>query len=205
MADHFLGALKELERRTHDNKLIFSEILSERLDALAESMVSQVLSDNDYMKVFELYYQKYQKLEKKKAMMYCILRIQQMAEYKKNVKLRNLVNKVEFSSNLDEYTREFLKKKRPYYKNMQIDFKKKVLLFGFILTTCFLILSVLVLKMSFLWGWILSVVFYFLIYFGLVKVGYPYFFETRLEMMQEELDPLCLALDMAVHSMKKET
>ena len=80
MADHFLGALKEIERRSRDNTLIFSDVLSERLDGIAESMISTKLSDNDYMKLLELYYQKYHKQEKKKAMMYCILRIQQMAE-----------------------------------------------------------------------------------------------------------------------------
>ena len=68
MADHFLGALKEIERRSRDNTLIFSDVLSERLDGIAESMISTKLSDNDYMKLLELYYQKYHKQEKKKAM-----------------------------------------------------------------------------------------------------------------------------------------
>ena len=88
MADHFLGALKEIERRSRDNTLIFSDVLSERLDGIAESMISTKLSDNDYMKLLELYYQKYHKQEKKKAMMYCILRIQQMDRMQENEKIQ---------------------------------------------------------------------------------------------------------------------
>ena len=99
MADHFLGALKEIERRSRDNTLIFSDVLSERLDGIAESMISTKLSDNDYMKLLELYYQKYHKQEKKKAMMYCILRIQQMAECKKMKKFnKNIKNTLKLIS-----------------------------------------------------------------------------------------------------------
>ena len=162
MADHFLGALKEIERRSRDNTLIFSDVLSERLDGIAESMISTKLSDNDYMKLLELYYQKYHKQEKKKAMMYCILRIQQMAECKKMKKFNKNIKNIEFSDSFDEYTLAFLNKKRPYYKNMALDFKKKA-------------------------------------YITLIRVGYPYVFENRLMVLQEEIDPLCLAVDLSVH------
>ena len=36
MADHYLGALKEIERRAQNNILVFSDVLSERLDVVAE-------------------------------------------------------------------------------------------------------------------------------------------------------------------------
>ena len=65
MADHFLGALKEIERRAQNNILVFSDVLSERLDVIAQSMISKPLSDNDYLKLAELYYKKFSKdLEK---------------------------------------------------------------------------------------------------------------------------------------------
>ena len=49
MADHFLGALKEIERRAQNNILIFSDVLSERLDVIAKNMVLKPVSDNDYL------------------------------------------------------------------------------------------------------------------------------------------------------------
>lgn len=199
MADYFLGALKEIERRSRDNSLIFSDVLSERLDGIAESMISTKLSDNDYMKLLELYYQKYHKSEKKKAMMYCILRIQQMAEYKKIKKFNKNVKNIEFNGDFDEYTLAFLNKKRPYYKNMALDFKKKALFISLFISIIFLFLIVLVCNVNFIFSWILSVIIYASSYFVLIRVGYPYVFENRLMVLQEELDPLCLAVDLSVH------
>ena len=204
MADHFLGALKEIERRSHDNALIFTEVLSERLDEITESMISSKLSDNDYMKLLELYYQKYHKMEKKKAMMYCILRIQQMAECKKQRKPNTNIKNVEFSEEFDEYTQAFLNKKRPYYKNMQDDFKKKAMLIS--LAVAIIVMSVLVLAchVHFITGWIISLILFVGIYILLSKIGYPYVFENQLTALQEELDPLCLALDLSVHPNSRE-
>lgn len=199
MADHFLGALKEIERRSRDNTLIFSDVLSERLDGIAESMISTKLSDNDYMKLLELYYQKYHKQEKKKAMMYCILRIQQMAECKKMKKFNKNIKYIEFSDSFDEYTLAFLNKKRPYYKNMALDFKKKALFISLIISIIFLALIVLVCNVSFVLSWILSLIMYVGSYITLIRVGYPYVFENRLMVLQEEIDPLCLAVDLSVH------
>ena len=69
MADHFLGALKEIERRAQNNILVFSDVLSERLDVIAQSMISKPLSDNDYLKLAELYYKKL--FERKKVNREC--------------------------------------------------------------------------------------------------------------------------------------
>ena len=79
MADHFLGALQALERRAQDNVLVFSDVLTERLDALAGSMLEQPISTNDYSKTLELHYQKYQRFENQEGMIFCVLRMQQLA------------------------------------------------------------------------------------------------------------------------------
>ena len=162
-------------------------------------MISTKLSDNDYMKLLELYYQKYHKQEKKKAMMYCILRIQQMAECKKMKKFNKNIKNIEFSDSFDEYTLTFLNKKRPYYKNMALDFKKKALFISLFISIIFLALIVLVCNVSFVLSWILSLIMYVGSYITLIQVGYPYVFENRLMVLQEELDPLCLAVDLSVH------
>ena len=36
VADHFLGALKEIERRAQNNILVFSDVLTERLEVIAQ-------------------------------------------------------------------------------------------------------------------------------------------------------------------------
>ena len=61
MADHYLGALKEIERRAQNNILVFSDVLSERLDVVAENMVANPMSDNDFLKLYEMYYTRFSK------------------------------------------------------------------------------------------------------------------------------------------------
>ena len=84
MADHFLGALKEIERRAQNNILVFSDVLSERLDVIAQSMISKPLSDNDYLKLAELYYKKFSKEKNKQGMLFCLLRMQQIVFLKEH-------------------------------------------------------------------------------------------------------------------------
>lgn len=202
MADHYLGALKELERRTHDNKLIFSTILSERLDDITQAMIQEPISDNDYMKVMELYYQKYFKMEKKKAMMYCLLRIQQINEYKKKPRLQKQVHLIEFSSEYDSYTLEFLNKKRDYHKRLLVNYKKRALLLSFLFMVFLLTLIVLVFKFPFLFGWIVSILVYVISYFFIIQKGFPAFYEAHLDSLKEELDVLNLSLDEGIFTGK---
>ena len=56
MADHFLGALKEIERRAQNNILVFSDVLTERLEVIAQNMVGKSISDNDYLKLSVLFF-----------------------------------------------------------------------------------------------------------------------------------------------------
>lgn len=198
MADYFLGALKELERRSRDNILVFSTVLSERLDDLIASMIRHPISDNDYLKVMELYYQKFQKMEKKDAMMYCLLRIQQISNYKENVRLQKKVRFIEFSGNYDDFTLEFLNKKRPYYKNMQTEFKKRALVISLLASIIFLIVSVLVFQVKFLIGWFLSLLIYIGFYFWISKRGYFHFFESRMRDLNGEVDSLLIDFDKGI-------
>ena len=78
MADHFLGALKEIERRAQNNILVFSDVLSERLDVIAQSMISKQLSDNDYLSWLNCIIKKFSKEKNKQGMLFCLLRMQQI-------------------------------------------------------------------------------------------------------------------------------
>ena len=108
MADHFLGALKEIERRAQNNILVFSDVLSERLDVIAQSMISKQLSDNDYLKLAELYYKKFSKEKNKQGMLFCLLRMQQIVFLKEHTDKQTDDIKLEFS----HYKSFFIKKKK---------------------------------------------------------------------------------------------
>ena len=116
MADHFLGALKEIERRAENNILVFSDVLTERLEVIAQNMVGKSISDNDYLKLLELYYKKFSKDENKQAMLFCLLRMQEVVFYKEHKENQDDLSKMEFNEEYDSITKAFLFRKRDYYQ-----------------------------------------------------------------------------------------
>ena len=111
-ADHFLGALKEIERRAENNILVFSDVLTERLEVIAQNMVGKSISDNDYLKLLELYYKKFSKDENKQAMLFCLLRMQEVVFYKEHKENQDDLSKMEFNEEYDSITKAFLFRKR---------------------------------------------------------------------------------------------
>ncbi len=108
MADHFLGALKEIERRAQNNILVFSDVLTERLEVIAQNMVGKSISDNDYLKLLELYYKKFSKDENKQAMLFCLLRMQEVVFYKEHKENQDDLSKMEFNEEYDSITKKRL-------------------------------------------------------------------------------------------------
>ncbi|WP_279070338.1 hypothetical protein [Faecalicoccus pleomorphus] len=202
MADYFLGALKALERRSKDNVLIFSDVLTERLDALVESMIYQKISDNDYLKTLELYYKKYQRFENHKGMYFCILRMQQIMQLKNVRKRQENWHYLEFTSDVDSEVQEFLKAHKSYYQNAIYEYARVFLLILLAVTIAILVLSVLVFQVPFLIGWLVSIAFYAGVWFFGKQKGIDFLMEKQIQKLYPDLDTLCQRLDCCV--MKKQ-
>lgn len=195
MADHFLGALKEIERRSENNILIFSDVLSERLETIASNMIDKVISDNDYLKLLELYYNKFLKEEKKEAMYYCVYRMQQVQAIKESKNDDKRVNLIEFSENYDEVTKAFLNRKKPFYQRLQL---KKYIHFIYLDTLFFIVLIILfVLLFHFSFAitliglcilWIVCLILYY-------EYGMYYAYQKELDIKSKEVDPILLSID----------
>lgn len=156
MADHFLGALKQIERRSDHNKVGFSGVLQERLDELAQSMIFSPMSDNDYLKVLELYYQKYNFEKNVEAKTFCLLRMQMVDLAKKNEKYRYLFPALQFSQDHDSKTQEFLEKKRSILKYFYDHFMRRLVIVFTLVTIIMMFFFVLALSMPFVSGVIVS-------------------------------------------------
>ncbi len=195
MADHFLGGLKEIERRCENNILIFSDVLSERLEKLASNMVDKEISDNDYLKLLELYYNKFLKEEKKEAMYYCVYRMQQIQSIKESKKKDKRVSLIEFSDHYDEITKAFLDRKKPFYHRFRL---KQYIHFIYLDTLAFILflaLVVLIIHLSFaisLIGlfilWITGLILYY-------EYGMDYAFQKELDIKSKEVDRVLLKID----------
>lgn len=203
MADHFLGALQALERRAQDNVLVFSDVLTERLDALAGSMLEQPISTNDYSKTLELYYQKYQRFENQEGMIFCVLRMQQLAMIVKKKKKPSFQYQ-EISPKLDERIQLFLNKHKEMYQKLREDSLRIWILASLAGAIGLMIVSVLLAHVPFMIGWLAALA----LWIGLLVYGYCFKIEKNLEKqivsLYPKLDDLHVLLDKSAMKTKKK-
>lgn len=203
MADHFLGALQALERRAQDNVLVFSDVLTERLDALAGSMLEQPISTNDYSKTLELYYQKYQRFENQEGMIFCVLRMQQLAMIVKKKKKPSFQYQ-EISPKLDERIQLFLNKHKEMYQKLREDSLRIWILTSLAGAIGLMIVSVLLAHVPFMIGWLAALA----LWIGLLVYGYCFKIEKNLEKqivsLYPKLDDLHVLLDQSAMKTKKK-
>ena len=190
MADHFLGALKEIERRAQNNILVFSDVLTERLEVIAQNMVGKSISDNDYLKLLELYYKKFSKDENKQAMLFCLLRM-----HKEN---QNDLIKMEFNEEYDSITKAFLSRKRDYYQITLKNIFQRFILLDTLAYIVFLLVFVLLIHISFRVSFILLVILWALVLFFAKKKGVPYFYNSRIQTLLQDVDSTLLQVDQSI-------
>lgn len=200
MADYFLGALKEIERRAQNNILVFSDVLSERLSVIAQNMVLKPISDNDYLKLFEMYYKKFSKEENKQAMLFCLLRMQQVAFYKENKAWQSTLKNMEFNEEYDSTTKAFLSRKRDYFQNTLNHILQRFIVLDTLAYIVLLILFVLVFHVSFKISCILLLICWGIVLFLAKKYGVQYFFDSQIESLYQGVDRVLIQVDQSVFS-----
>jgi len=196
VADHFLGALKEIERRAQNNILVFSDVLSERLDVIAQSMISKPLSDNDYLKLAELYYKKFSKEKNKQGMLFCLLRMQQIVFLKEHTDKQTDDIKLEFSEEIDAITKAFLSRKRNYYQNSLRNIFQRFILLDTLAYV--LLLMLLLFHIPFKVAFILLVLAWIVVLVYAKQKGVPYFYDSRIQTLSQEVDSTFLQVDQGI-------
>ena len=183
MADIYLQSIKEIERRCKDSVLIFSDVLGQRLDELAGAMVESRMSDNDDIELCKIYYQRYLKEENRTGMIFCLLRIQQLLQFKRKKRFQSFFPSLSFSSYCDSELKSFLVNKRYYYKVYLDAFKEKLIVLDMLFCIGFMYLFVLVFHFSFAWILCLVTGLGILIY----VVGVYFYFDRYLEQIMEKM------------------
>lgn len=198
MSDRFLGSLKNIERMMEKEMFDYSAQTLQQLDDVAVSMIDEDMSDNDYMKVMELYARKYNKSGNKQGRTFCVLRIQQVLEARKKEKNQKQFPRLEFTKTLDAKTKEFVKGFRNYIQYYRNTYKSNLLKLDVGLTIAIMVFTVLVLQIPFFVGWGASMVFFV----GLFWVGYAYGFpkvmDDQIDTLIQFTDPYCESIDKSV-------
>ena len=178
MADIFLQSIKEIERRSKDNVLIFSDVLTERLTELAQAMIDARMSDNDYIKLCEVYWLYYKK--------------------ENNVQGMFLFPSLTFSNQLDTDTRSFLLEKKYEYKIRYHQFKKKLAVIDMILMIILLYILILVFHISFFRGWFFTLWIGFGIYFIATFYIFDRILESSIESLRKNIHPIHAKVDISI-------
>ncbi len=200
MEEKFMDSLISLELRIQASQSPNAAVLMDRLDDLSLSMLHEDMTDDEYLKWMQLYAQKYIRSNNKKALRYCLMRMEQVIAYGDQPRKQRQFPHLVFTDKKNPTIVEFMKAQTSIYQRNRIRFTRRILQITVILFCLLLPFHVLLLGMSFFAGWFLSVLLCGLFFY----IGQGYYFERMLEEQFERLshsvDTNCLAVDEAVRS-----
>lgn len=200
MEDKYINSLKTLERRMDDSVVFYSVSLMETLDDIALSMLQEDMTDNDYLKLLQLYAIKYKKLNNAKGRRFCILRMQQILMYRRYARKQKEFPRIDFGNPLDADTKSFLKEFPSYYTQYVVNFRKKVLKMDIAFFAILLVFFVLLLKTSFVTGWVLSLIAFFGILIFAFTTGFQRIMDDRFDDLLKKVDDKLEAVDRSVRN-----
>lgn len=194
MSDRFLSTLKVVERQRSE-EFTFDMTAFARLEQLTISMSDEMISDDDYLKLLELYYKKYADEVERSNMLYCLLRMQQLWQAKSHAFFQSRFKNVEFQSKSEECTVDFLKQKKPYLQQMKHRAMIPLFWFCCALYGILLALMVYVGRFSFISSMVCSLIVW------VCCLLYSYFYvaemliDDQLRRMVEKVDPALMEFE----------
>ena len=79
MKEAYITQLTEVEKALEENNGAFSDAIIERLSALVTEMKGMRISAEEYLKVMQLFFRKYEKERNREGQHYCAIRMLQLA------------------------------------------------------------------------------------------------------------------------------
>lgn len=198
MRNRYLGALKQIERIMGDGIIMYSRKSMEQLDDIAQSMINENMTDNDYLKLMSLYAKKYKRMDNIRALRFCIMRMQQVLWYRKRKERQSEFPRLTFTAEMDEDTRMFLKQYPSYLHTYEDRYKKKILNYVTLLFLALLLIFVFLLKMSFVRSFLFCILIYFGIIFYTFHFGYRQIMQEQFEDLIRSVEKNCRNVDKSV-------
>ncbi len=198
MEDKYVQTLENLERRIQENIVMYSPVLMERLDDIALSMIHEHMTDNDYLKLLQMYAFKYERLQNKKGLRFCLLRMQQIQYVKENPRERKAFRRIHFTKHVNEKVEAYLSRFPNYYLFYRERFVRRVLLWDVIVSVAIMMLLVWGMKMSFFVGWMISIFLFVALFVWTQSSIFPRMMNDRLTKLRYRIDDSCAAVDTSI-------
>lgn len=196
MADRFVLAIEQIEKAMKDTLLTMNSGHT-RFHDFVSDIAGEPMSDNDYLRILEIFYGLYLKKGESKAQMYCLMRMMQLEEARNRPYLRSMYPKIAFTKP-DQRIESFVRRKRPFYQALSDKIERRWVVASTIFCLLLSALSVLAFRMNFL----LSLALVLIVWWLLVRTGRrwlaPLLMQERIQTMIRKLDPVQQKLERAM-------
>lgn len=196
MADKYVKALEQIEKSMKDT-LISMQGDKTRFHSFVTDISGEKMSDNDYLRVLEIFYGLYQRKNESKAQMYCILRMMQLELARRKPYLQSMYPHIQFTKDTDSRIESFVSRKRPFYQVISDRYERRFDLGSTLLCMALLALLVLAVHLPFL----LSFIACFLLWFLLIRIGSRWYAPM---MTQEQINALITKLEPVHQEFEKQ-
>lgn len=194
--DPYYFSLCRIEQEA-EHEISFLSSSSLKLDVLTQAMSYDRISDNDYLKLLQMNFYKYDKMDRKKAKRYCLIKMQMLVDAKKHPYKRGRFKEVNFNNPLRGDFHSFSERRSSLLQGIEAAKIKRFLWFDVALYVLLLSLFVYGLHFSIFGSVLLSLMFFASLY------AYFYFcvldeqVADELERDLDLLDPLMQELEVS--------
>ena len=124
--------------------------------------------------------------------------MQEVVFYKEHKDNQKGLSKMEFNEEYDSITKAFLARKRDYYHITLKNIFQRFILLDTLAYIVFLLMFVLLIHIPFRVSFILLVILWIFVLFFAKKKGVPYFYDSRIQTLLQDVDSTLLQVDQAI-------
>lgn len=200
--DRYLDALCQIEKSQKDQLSVFRN-QKDRFTVFVQGLYGERLTENEYLKLLELFYRRAQQEEartmkpgsRRRARLYCLLQMKRLEKSRKQKKLRRFYPFLDPSPEPLPELEDFVHQQEDFYSGAETRIVNRALWSSFVSVSLLLMFLVLVLHLPFFPTLAAVVILWagFLIY--TVRILAPRMADHRIRQMTESLEPLHRGLE----------
>ena len=200
MKEAYITQLTEVEKALEENNGAFSDAIIERLSALVTEMKGMRISAEEYLKVMQLFFRKYEKEHNREGQHYCAIRMLQLQRYLKSSSSKHQKYELIIDREIPQTYEAYIYDKSRFYRETFRMLQQRLLLMTVVLfIALFILLSLLLNQTN-------SVAFIEALFVALVSFLYSYirmpklYLRSQLEAAGKNVENVLLEFDFPIVS-----
>ena len=200
MKDAYITQLAEVEKGLEENNGSFSDAVIEQLYALVSSMKGNPITVEEYLKVMQLFFRKYEKEHNREGQHYCAIRMLQLQRYLKSRSSKHRKYELIHGQYIpEEYESYIYDKSRFYRETFRVLMQRLLLLTVVLFIVLFVILCLLMNQtnsVAFIESLLVAMLSFFYSYIRMPKL----YMRSQLEAASKNVENVLLEFDFPIVS-----